>query len=63
MHPSHRGHMHGATNHFDKYLTSALVRRMQQLLTYRQGLMKGYISREHAMVVLNKKGAFPGTGV
>ena len=28
-----------------------------------QGLMKGYISREHAMVVLNKKGAFPGTGV
>ncbi|KAF1955425.1 hypothetical protein CC80DRAFT_526385 [Byssothecium circinans] len=25
--------------------------------------MKGYISREHAMVVLNKKGAFPGTGV
>jgi hypothetical protein len=29
----------------------------------RQGLMKGYISREHAMVVLNKKGAFPVTGV
>lgn len=28
-----------------------------------QGLMKGYISREHQMVVLNKKGAFPGTGV
>lgn len=28
-----------------------------------QGLMKGYISREHSMVVLNKKGAFPGTGV
>lgn len=28
-----------------------------------KGLMKGYISREHAMVVLNKKGAFPGTGV
>ncbi|OAL54195.1 hypothetical protein IQ07DRAFT_584775 [Pyrenochaeta sp. DS3sAY3a] len=27
------------------------------------GLMKGYISREHSMVVLNKKGAFPGTGV
>jgi len=25
--------------------------------------MKGYISREHAMVVLNKKGAFPGTRV
>ncbi|GAB7344292.1 hypothetical protein MBLNU457_2163t1 [Dothideomycetes sp. NU457] len=25
--------------------------------------MKGYISRAHAMVVLNKKGAFPGTGV
>jgi len=32
-------------------------------LTLSQGLMKGYISREHAMVVLNKKGAFPGTGV
>ncbi|KAF1914264.1 hypothetical protein BDU57DRAFT_288719 [Ampelomyces quisqualis] len=28
-----------------------------------KGLMKGYISREHAMVVMNKKGAFPGTGV
>jgi hypothetical protein len=28
-----------------------------------KGLMKGYISREHQMVVLNKKGAFPGTGV
>ncbi|KAF2112140.1 hypothetical protein BDV96DRAFT_614445 [Lophiotrema nucula] len=28
-----------------------------------KGLMKGYISREHAMVVVNKKGAFPGTGV
>jgi hypothetical protein len=28
-----------------------------------QGLMKGYISREHGMVVMNKKGAFPGTGV
>jgi hypothetical protein len=28
-----------------------------------QGLMKGYISREYSMVVLNKKGAFPGTGV
>lgn len=28
-----------------------------------QGLMKGYISREHQMIVLNKKGAFPGTGV
>ncbi|KAF2637398.1 hypothetical protein P280DRAFT_472113 [Massarina eburnea CBS 473.64] len=25
--------------------------------------MKGYISREHQMVVLGKKGAFPGTGV
>jgi hypothetical protein len=28
-----------------------------------KGLMKGYISREYSMVVLNKKGAFPGTGV
>ncbi|KAF2751420.1 hypothetical protein M011DRAFT_464158 [Sporormia fimetaria CBS 119925] len=28
-----------------------------------KGMMKGYISREHSMVVLNKKGAFPGTGV
>ncbi|KAI4916559.1 hypothetical protein J4E85_010215 [Alternaria conjuncta] len=28
-----------------------------------KGLMKGYISREHGMVVMNKKGAFPGTGV
>lgn len=28
-----------------------------------KGLMKGYISREHSMVVLNKKGAFPDTGV
>ncbi|EFQ94777.1 hypothetical protein CFE70_010297 [Pyrenophora teres f. teres 0-1] len=28
-----------------------------------KGLMKGYISREHNMVVMNKKGAFPGTGV
>ena len=32
-------------------------------LTFLEGLMKGYISREHQMVVLNKKGAFPGTGV
>jgi hypothetical protein len=32
-------------------------------LTCLKGLMKGYISREHQMVVLNKKGAFPGTGV
>ncbi|KAF3037930.1 COP9 signalosome (CSN) subunit [Didymella heteroderae] len=28
-----------------------------------KGLMKGYISREHQMIVLNKKGAFPGTGI
>ncbi|KAF2189205.1 hypothetical protein K469DRAFT_701814 [Zopfia rhizophila CBS 207.26] len=28
-----------------------------------KGLLKGYISRERSMVVLNKKGAFPGTGV
>ncbi|KAF2205342.1 hypothetical protein GQ43DRAFT_362599 [Delitschia confertaspora ATCC 74209] len=28
-----------------------------------KGLLKGYISRERAMVVLGKKGAFPGTGV
>lgn len=41
-----------------QYITSYYV-----LLTLLQGLMKGYISREHAMVVLNKKGAFPGTGV
>lgn len=27
------------------------------------GLMKGYISREHRMVVLNKDGVFPGTGI
>ncbi|CAF9925174.1 MAG: COP9 signalosome (CSN) subunit [Heterodermia speciosa] len=26
-------------------------------------LMKGYISREHSVVVLSKKGAFPGTGI
>jgi hypothetical protein len=32
-------------------------------LTLSQGLMKGYISREHQMIVLNKKGAFPGTGI
>ncbi|PVI06670.1 hypothetical protein DM02DRAFT_609474 [Periconia macrospinosa] len=28
-----------------------------------KGHMKGYISRDHGMVVLNKKGAFPKTGV
>ncbi|KAF4121728.1 hypothetical protein GMORB2_1567 [Geosmithia morbida] len=28
-----------------------------------KGLMKGYISREHGMVVLSKTGAFPGTGL
>ncbi|KAL2023483.1 hypothetical protein VTK56DRAFT_2479 [Thermocarpiscus australiensis] len=28
-----------------------------------KGLMKGYISRQHGMVVLSKSGAFPGTGV
>ncbi|KAG9231898.1 hypothetical protein BJ875DRAFT_102742 [Amylocarpus encephaloides] len=28
-----------------------------------KNLMKGYISRPYGMVVLNKKGAFPGTGV
>lgn len=28
-----------------------------------KNMMKGYISRQHGMVVLNKKGAFPGTGV
>ncbi|OCK85539.1 hypothetical protein K432DRAFT_26873 [Lepidopterella palustris CBS 459.81] len=28
-----------------------------------KNLMKGYIARERSMVVLNKKGAFPGTGV
>ncbi|EUC46001.1 hypothetical protein COCMIDRAFT_4846 [Bipolaris oryzae ATCC 44560] len=28
-----------------------------------KGLMKGYISRDHGIVVMNKKGAFPGTGV
>lgn len=37
--------------------------RKNSRLTSKQGLMKGYISREHAMVVLNKKGAFPETGV
>lgn len=36
---------------------------LKPLLTFVKGLMKGYISREHQMVVLNKKGAFPGTGV
>ena len=38
-------------------------RRSNVRLTRLQGLMKGYISREYSMVVLNKKGAFPGTGV
>ncbi|KAL2755779.1 hypothetical protein ACRALDRAFT_1082111 [Sodiomyces alcalophilus JCM 7366] len=28
-----------------------------------KNLMKGYISREHGIVVLSKNGAFPGTGV
>lgn len=28
-----------------------------------QDLMKGYISRDHGVVVLSKKGAFPGTGI
>ncbi|KAJ4290651.1 COP9 signalosome (CSN) subunit [Collariella sp. IMI 366227] len=28
-----------------------------------KGLMKGYISRQHGIVVLSKSGAFPGTGV
>lgn len=28
-----------------------------------KGLMKGYISREHAKVVLSGSAAFPGTGV
>lgn len=28
-----------------------------------QGLIKGYISRQHGIVVLSKTGAFPGTGV
>ena len=28
-----------------------------------QNLMKGYIARDHGMVVLSKAGAFPGTGV
>ncbi|KAL1843718.1 hypothetical protein VTJ49DRAFT_99 [Mycothermus thermophilus] len=28
-----------------------------------KGHMKGYISRQHGMVVLSKSGAFPGTGV
>ncbi|KAK5138992.1 hypothetical protein LTR04_004004 [Oleoguttula sp. CCFEE 6159] len=28
-----------------------------------KNLMKGYISRTHNMVVLNKKGAFSGTGI
>ncbi|KAK4129262.1 hypothetical protein N657DRAFT_639843 [Parathielavia appendiculata] len=28
-----------------------------------KGFMKGYISRQHGMVVLSKSGAFPGTGV
>jgi len=31
--------------------------------TLEQGRMKGYIARVQQMVVLNKKGAFPGTGV
>ena len=28
-----------------------------------QDLMKGYVARERGIVVLSKKGAFPGTGV
>jgi len=28
-----------------------------------QNLMKGYISRDHGVVVLSKSGAFPGTGI
>ena len=30
---------------------------------FAQNLMKGYISRERAIVVLSKNGAFPGTGI
>lgn len=34
------------------------------LILWKQGLMKGYVSRAHKMVVLSKKNdAFPGTGV
>jgi len=29
----------------------------------RQNFMKGYIARERGIIVLNKKGVFPGTGV
>ena len=32
-------------------------------MCHRQDLMKGYIAREKGIVVLSKKGAFPGTGV
>jgi hypothetical protein len=41
----------------DKLLT------VSRKLMRSQNLMKGYISREHAKVVLSKAGAFPGTGV
>lgn len=45
------------------YKVSCHNYRHSSPLTPSQGLMKGYISREHQMIVLNKKGAFPGTGV
>lgn len=43
-------------------LEDAEVECMLANMVYK-GLMKGYVSREHSMVVLNKKGAFPDTGV
>ena len=43
---------------------AALPMKPALLLTRRQNLMKGYISREHQTVVLSKRGdAFPGTGI
>lgn len=53
--PSHHKHSHRAS--FQRWKKEANAH------TQPQNLMKGYISREHAKVVLSKAGAFPGTGV
>ena len=66
-------HHRQATNPHDVFTPTLPVLRQPTLArhclsptiadTVTQDLMKGYISRDHGVVVLSKKGAFPGTGI
>lgn len=56
-------HMHALRNHWRTYTRANPLALESVADQHVQNLMKGYISREHGIVVLSKNGAFPGTGI